>query len=131
MEPEKKAKNDFSATTTLAEYLTLLRLKTGLSLRQVEENTNKEVSNAYLSQLEKGKVTKPSPSILHALSTVYEVPYEHLMERAGYLPAKPKTDRTARRHGRVATFAIQDITPDEEQALIDYLSFLRYKRKKT
>jgi len=112
-------------------YLKQLREDHGLTLRDVEEETNKQVSNAYLSQLEKGKVTKPSPSILHALSIVYEVPYEDLMERTGYLPAKPKTSSSGRRQARVATFAIKNITPEEEQALIDYLSFLRYKRKKT
>jgi len=42
-----------------------------MSLRQVEEATEKEVSNAYLSQLETGKIVKPSPNILHALARVY------------------------------------------------------------
>jgi len=48
----------------------------------VEEATNKEVSNAYLSQLENDKITKPSPNILHALASVYKTSYEDLMARA-------------------------------------------------
>jgi transcriptional regulator with XRE-family HTH domain len=123
-------RNNPNESMTLGEYLTMLRLKAGMSLREVEELTEKEVSNAYLSQLEKGRVTKPAPSILHALSVVYEVPYENLMERAGYLP-KAKDSHSNRRQARVATFAIKNITPNEEEALIDYLAFLRYKRKKT
>jgi len=115
---------------TLGEYLARLRVAAGMSLRQVEEATKRDVSNAYLSQLEKGKVNKPSPSILHALATVYDVLYEDLMERAGYL-ARPETAHSGRRRGRVAAFAIKNITPQEEQALIDYLAYLRYKRKKT
>jgi transcriptional regulator with XRE-family HTH domain len=116
--------------TPLADYLTQLRLTAGMSLRQVEEATKWDVSNAYLSQLEKGRVTKPSPSILHALAVAYEVPYEDLMERAGYL-VKSQASPSDRRHGRVAAFAIKNVTPEEEQALIDYLAYLRFKRKKT
>jgi HTH-type transcriptional regulator, competence development regulator len=130
MEPGNNRKeNNPQEGMTLGEYLTMLRLKTGMSLREVEERTEKEVSNAYLSQLEKGRVTKPSPSILHALSVVYEVPYEHLMQRAGYLP-NTRSGQSGRRQARVPTFAIKNITPDEEQALIDYLAYLRFKRKR-
>jgi transcriptional regulator with XRE-family HTH domain len=38
-----------------------------------------------LSQLEKGGIQQPSPSVLHELAAVYAVPYEALMEKAGYL----------------------------------------------
>jgi transcriptional regulator with XRE-family HTH domain len=38
-----------------------------------------------LSQLENGKIRKPSPNVLHGLANVYAVPYETLMEKAGYL----------------------------------------------
>jgi len=50
-----------------------------------EEATKKEVSNAYLSQLENNKIVKPSPNVLHALSLVYATSYEDLMRRAGYV----------------------------------------------
>ena len=41
-----------------------------MTLREVEEATNKEVSNGYLSQLESGRISKPSPHILYTLSSV-------------------------------------------------------------
>src|SRR5512145_3443690 len=69
----------------LGSLLADLRVAKGLSLRQVEEATDRAVSNAYLSQLEKGKIRKPSPNVLHSLAAVYAVPYEALMEKAGYL----------------------------------------------
>ncbi len=69
----------------LGSLLADLRTAKRLSLRQVEEATGKAVSNAYLSQLENGKIHKPSPNVLHSLSGVYAVPYEALMEKAGYL----------------------------------------------
>ena len=52
---------------TLGQYLASIRYDRGLRLRKVEEATKKEVSNAYLSQIENDKFEKPSPHILHAL----------------------------------------------------------------
>jgi len=112
---------------SLGEHLSRLRKAAGLSLRQVEEATNKEVSNAYLSQLENDKISKPSPNILYALARVYGTLYEDLMERAGYF--SPHSDSSNKRRGRVATFAIKNLTPEEEQILIDYLAFIRQQRR--
>jgi transcriptional regulator with XRE-family HTH domain len=53
-----------------------------LSLRQVEKLTG--ISNAYLSQLENGHTTNPSPHLLAKLARAYGVPYAQLMEAAGY-----------------------------------------------
>jgi transcriptional regulator with XRE-family HTH domain len=93
----------------------------GLSLRRVEEVTRNAVSNAYLSQLENGKIRKPSPNVLHSLAAVYAVPYETLMEKAGYLPSSG-----AGSAGRkLAAFAIDDVTAAEEEQLLKYLAFLR------
>lgn len=114
--------------TTLGAHLARLRKAADLTLRQVEEATNKEVSNAYLSQLENDKVSKPSPNILHALARVYGAPYEDLMERAGYFRADAEGSSEGRR-GQAATFAIQNLTPEEEKALMDYLAFFRQQRR--
>ncbi len=106
----------------LAGVLADLRTAKGLSLRQVEEATDKAVSNAYLSQLENGKIKKPSPNVLHHLAATYAVPYEALMEKAGYLlPAEPG----GKRRQRLAAFAIDDLTAEEEEELLKYLAFLR------
>lgn len=96
-----------------------------MSLRAVEAATDKEVSNAYLSQLESGKITKPSPHILYALSDALSVDYDELMRRAGYLGAKSKSRGTDEQHGRAATSAIDNLTTDEEAALLQYLKFIR------
>ncbi len=99
-----------------------LRRAKGFSLRAVEQATGRVVSNPYLSQLEKGKIRKPSPNVLQALSGVYGVPYETLMERAGYLLA---TENGSGRRRRLAVFAIDDLTAEEEEELLKYLAFLR------
>jgi len=124
----KKVGDSRSPESTLGDHLARLRTASGLSLRQVEEATNKEVSNAYLSQLENDKIAKPSPNILHALASVYKTSYEDLMARAGYFPAG--VTEGGRRQAKVATFAIGDLSKDEEDALIEYLAFIRKTRKK-
>src|SRR5438445_5389641 len=94
----------------LGSLLADLRTAKGLSLREVEEATGKAVSNAYLSQLENGKIRKPSPNVLHSLAKAYFVPYEALMEKAGYLLP---TENGPGHRKRLAAFAIDDLTAEE------------------
>jgi len=110
----------------LGALLADLRRAKGFSLREVEAATGNAVSNAYLSQLENGKINKPSPKVLHSLAEVYAVPYETLMEKAGYL--LPSEDGGAHRR-RLAAFAIDDLTAEEEEELLKYLAFLRSRAK--
>jgi transcriptional regulator with XRE-family HTH domain len=106
-------------------YLRSARTALDLSLRDVEEATDKQVSNAYLSQLENGKITKPSPHILHALSDIYHISYEKIMEKAGYLPASGSAVTKAAKHGKLAACSIEHLTHSEEKALRSYLDFWR------
>lgn len=117
--------------TGLGPYLQNLRKAKNLSLRDVEDATDKEVSNAYLSQLENGKISRPSPNILHSLSEVYGVPYENLMERAGYVFKASEKKNIGQKHGRAATFSVDNLTADEESELLKYLAFIRTKRGKS
>jgi transcriptional regulator with XRE-family HTH domain len=110
----------------LGVVLSDLRKAKGFSLREVEEATGNAVSNAYLSQLENGKIKKPSPNVLHSLAEVYVVPYETLMEKAGYL--LPRESEKAGRRRRLAVFAIDDLTAEEEEELLKYLAFLRSRK---
>ena len=114
---------------TLGSYLASLRTAKRLTLRQVEEATDNEVSNAYLSQLEHDRIAKPSPNILYNLAEVYGVAYEMLMKRAGYIVAE-RSREASESHGRIATFAIDNLTPEEEDELLDYLAYIRSRRGK-
>lgn len=64
------------------KYLKQLRKERQLTTRQVEAYA--DVSNSYLSLLERGK-RRPSPDILKKLASVYKVSYAELMKAAGYL----------------------------------------------
>lgn len=89
---------------------------------------------AYLSQLETGKISRPRPNILYSLARVYGIPYEVLMEKAGYLSAVGAGDElrggTPLGHGRLATFGSENLTKEEEGKLLEYLAFLRSRRSR-
>ena len=112
----------------LGQYLKTMRMGQSLSLRDVEEATGKEVSNAYLSQLETGKVRKPSPHVLYALSTALAIPYEALMERTGYIAPKSDDGQVPKRV-KSSRFSIDNLTAEEEVALREHLSYLRWRKK--
>lgn len=110
--------------TTFGEFLQSARNKSGFSLRAVEEATG--ISNAYLSQLEQGKIKRPSPVILYKLSDVYKVPYADLFHLVGYpLPDTSIDNKSASLASRIGP-----ITQDEEESLIEYLEFLRSRNQR-
>jgi transcriptional regulator with XRE-family HTH domain len=123
----QRKKSEFVAEPSeLGTILCDLRKAKGFSLREVAEASDNAVSNAYLSQLENAKIKKPSPNVLHSLAGVYSVPYEALMERAGYL--LPSEEGNGRRK-QLAAFAIDDLTAEEEEELLKYLAFLRSRTR--
>jgi transcriptional regulator with XRE-family HTH domain len=110
----------------LSTYLKSLRNSMGLTLREVEEKSG--VSNAFISQLESGKVKQPSPLMLYKLAELYGVPYETRMERAGYPIFQKRTPAT--RSASAVFHRLGGITAEEERALFDYLAFMRSQSRK-
>jgi HTH-type transcriptional regulator, competence development regulator len=106
----------------LGKYLSTARKQAGLSLRAVEAVTH--ISNAYLSQLENGKVQEPSPNLLHKLAELYHADYQMLLGLAGYPVSKPSSSSQSRLSARLG-----HTTQEEEHALVEYLEFLRSRRK--
>jgi len=124
----KDTEEGSGARVTLGQFLASIRTDRRMTLRQVEEATDKEVSNAYLSQIENHKIQQPSPNVLHALSEVYGIDYANLMEMAGHItPSKNRTE--SERHGKVATFADHHLTSEEEAELMDYLKHIRTRKR--
>jgi transcriptional regulator with XRE-family HTH domain len=105
-----------------------IRKTRGDTLRAVEEATG--ISNAYLSQLETGKIANPSPRFLYKLAGFYEVPYEELMRYAGYVAEDQTGDEKKRRRLSAAALAtMADLTSEEEEELMKYAEFLRSRRR--
>ncbi len=117
----------------LATKLSQLRKLKGASLRKVEAVTG--ISNAYLSQLERGLAAQPAPEKLKRLAEFYGVSYEVLLEAAGYL------DRIHVKKGQIGAAitnkpaplqeAIQtaDLSEEETAMVIDYIVFIRSRSK--
>jgi len=112
-------------THSLAEFLKTIRKNRGFSLRAVEKATG--ISNAYLSQLESGKVQQPSPIKLNKICHVYKISYTEVMELAGY-PIPNRSEETTG-YSRIGS-RIGPVTEEEEDALVEYLEFLRSRRRK-
>ncbi len=112
---------------TLGSELTRLRKLKGWSLRDVEDKTKKKVSNSYLYQLESDNVKQPSPNILYVLANVYEASYSELMRLAGFI--LPNANAKAARHQNSVAFNAMDLTEDEENKVLDFVEFLRLKKK--
>ena len=104
----------------LGNFLASVRTNRALTLRDVERTSG--VSNAYLSQVERGRIKHPSPNVLHALAGCYGISYGLLMERAGY-PVPESGGDAGGLEGLAARLG--SVTPAEEDALADYLSFIR------
>jgi transcriptional regulator with XRE-family HTH domain len=98
-------------------------------LREVEERTG--ISNAYLSQIESGRIKEPSPRILHRLADLYGESYAELLELAGYpVPdreeARRQGDSSSHAHGRLGS-----VTREEEAELLEYLKFMRARSRRS
>ncbi len=107
----------------LGQFLKTIRESKGLSLRAVESASG--ISNAYLSQLESDKIRQPSPVVLHKLSEVFEVSYARLLSLAGY--PVPDANRSVGEDLGIAG-RIGQVSVEEEDALVEYLEFLRARR---
>lgn len=113
---------------SLAEELRRIRAVRGVSLREVEENT--KVSNAYLSQLETGKTSSPSPEILYRLASYYEVPYASLMEAAGYLRKEPAAKKQPSLGALQAALMSAQLTEEEQHKVAEFIGYLRSQRQR-
>ena len=97
-----------------------------LSLRQLSKMSN--VSNAYLSQVERG-LHEPSVRVLRALSEALSVPMEELMSVDADQDAAPRVEKTDAAPVVDLVAAIEaepQLTPDQKQALLAvYRGFLQ------
>ncbi len=67
----------------LGDYLKKVRKAKKFTLRQVQDETG--IANAHLSQLENGKIGKPSQSLLQTLAEYYSIDFNVLLKKAGYV----------------------------------------------
>lgn len=95
-----------------------------LTLRQVEEATT--ISNAYLSQLENDKIKRPSANVLYKLADIYNIELNTLLAAAGIIQ---KEGRAKSRLLNTIALSAEKLSDEEEEALLQYLKYLRFKKK--
>ncbi|WBO22720.1 helix-turn-helix domain-containing protein [Sphingomonas abietis] len=116
-------KEENETKSNFGSFLNDLRKSRGFTLRDVEKITDGSISNGYLSQLENGNIEKPSAAKLHHLANVYAVDYHVLMEHAGFV------SEASAPMNRVATSVLGELTHEEEEQLLQYLSFIRSQKR--
>lgn len=128
--PETRAQD---AAKKLGEYLNQVRRSQQLTLRDVEAKSGNTVTNGYLSQIEAGAVTRPSPNKLWHLAEVYGIDYSDLLERAGH--KVPTSTVSLRGTGNkmtagVSLRAIEELDPEDQEDLREYLAYLQARKKR-
>jgi transcriptional regulator with XRE-family HTH domain len=97
-------------TEPLGEFIRLQRELAHLSLRQLSDLA--DVSNAYLSQVERG-LYRPSAQVLKGIAEALEISAEELYARAGLL------DDEARRPSVEEAIRLDErLTPEQKEALL-------------
>jgi transcriptional regulator with XRE-family HTH domain len=120
---EDKARLEVLGTAIRAE-----RVTAGLSLRDLAERTG--VSNAYLSQIERG-LHEPSLSVLGAIARALDVSLEALLSRAGVLGGD-EGGRPLVRDTEAAILGDPELSEPQRIALLSvYRSFVPARRRRS
>lgn len=135
--PLLKSPDDFSS---IGEYVSYIRETRGYTLKDVVElvrtavknnelDSQCSVSRGYLSNLETGKHSHPSPFKLKALAFVYKIPYESLLQKTGYWEKsidKLKQDTAL----TLMLKEVDDMSNSEVRSVMDYIDFVKSRRTK-
>src|SRR4051794_35748189 len=106
----------------LGALLRAQRMAADLTLRDLAEQTN--VSNAYLSQLERG-LHEPSLRVLTAISAALGAPLESLLQHAGLLERADADGTPAVRGTEAAILRDPELTEPQRTALLSiYRSYV-------
>ena len=116
---EREAAGD--SEPVLGDILRRARQHQGLSLRQVEQRTG--VSNAHLSQIERGAIRRPDPAILMNLAELYGLNYELVAEWSGYLETEGPRGSSALAGMALRLFV--ELDPVTQSQALEYLEKLR------
>lgn len=125
------ADSEALAPKQLGQHLKRSRLAVGLTLRQVEEKTNRVVKNGYLSQIESGDIQQPSPGILWELAAAYGLDYGKLLVQAGHRVPEVQVPANMRAIAGMPLHAFSDLDEEERRLLVEYTAFLKSRRKAT
>jgi len=116
-------------TITFGEFLRKLRESRGMSLRGVEAIA--KISNAYLSQVERGERGIPNIKVLRRLADAYGVTVEVLIQAAEAGEQRlDKMPESTTADARFVSRGYEGLSPESKKALTEFLQHLVEKEKK-
>ena len=114
---------------SFGEFLRALRESRKLTLRQVEERGH--VSNAYLSQIERGERGIPNLKILNKLAEVYGVSVEELATAAKQeTNGKSVTAEISAPDVAFVSRGYERLSGESKQHLTEFLAYLLHKEQR-
>jgi transcriptional regulator with XRE-family HTH domain len=117
----------------LGAFLRRLRQQRGWSLREVEAKTGGKVHNAYLSQIESGKILRPSLETLVQLSLAFDIDFWTLVTESRLMPKdapqNPKASRQLHPLEMIPRKKVEDLTFDELELISEFIDFVKWRRK--
>jgi transcriptional regulator with XRE-family HTH domain len=110
----------------LGEYIRLQRQMADLSLRRLAELTN--VSNAYLSQIERG-LHQPSLRVLRSIAQALNISADTLLLQAGLIDSATGSSESAKpTDTETVILNDPDLTSEERDALLRVYRSFRHKQ---
>jgi transcriptional regulator with XRE-family HTH domain len=110
----------------LGGYIRVQRQLSDLSLRQLAGMT--KVSNAYLSQVERG-LHQPSLRVLRSIADALNLSADTMLAQAGLLDSRSGSEEpAARTDTEAAILSDPELAPDDRQALLRVYRSLRRRQ---
>ena len=109
----------------LANLVKEIRLEKKLSQREFSKMLG--MSNAYVAHLEGGKI-QPSVKTLRNISATLEVPYNRLALLAKYID-QSIFNQPVNADDSIRIRALADLTDEEWRSVLDYVNYVRSKRR--
>jgi transcriptional regulator with XRE-family HTH domain len=121
-DPEPSQVGWSASMNALGEFIRTQRQLAKLSLREMAAMTS--VSNAYLSQVERG-LHQPSLKVLHAIADALQLSTEQLLGQAGWTTGAPSSDQPTAGGTEDAIRRDPRLSPEQRVALLSvYRSFV-------
>ena len=114
---------------TVGRVLRQARKHHGLSLREVERRIGR--SNAYLSQVERGLIKQPDPSVLLDLAELYGLNFMTLANWAGWSSTGEEVGSGSQPGDstRLLVRRVLELDAAERKEILEYVERLRRKRQ--
>lgn len=104
-------------------YIKENRTKLNISIRKLAKRAN--ISHTEIYRIESGERQNLSPNILKAISSALNVPYDELLQIAGYIECK---ENNIQNLSNPLTLDISDLNDNEVAEVKNFIEFIRNRK---